>query len=246
MAQPSDISANDATNQNAINHALVIGASGGVGAGFVDALAAQGVATTPLSRAHDGFDITDANSIEQTAKRFLDAGQTFDLIIVASGILDVRRDDGSVNGPEKSFHALDANNAMRAFAVNALGPALVFKHFAPLMPARQRAVFVALSARVGSIGDNGLGGWMSYRASKAALNQFVRCASIEHQRRQANHLVVAMHPGTLPTALTEKYAKGRYTDDPSGAASRMLSVIRSLTPAQSGHFFAYDGTEIVW
>ncbi|MEO1706356.1 MAG: SDR family NAD(P)-dependent oxidoreductase [Pseudomonadota bacterium] len=232
--------------ENPINHALVIGASGGVGAGFVEALGQQNVSVTTLSRSADGFDLADANSIEKTAKRFADIGATFDLIVIASGILDVRQPDGEVAGPEKSFRDLESDNAMTAFAVNALGPALVFKHFAALMPARQRAVFVALSARVGSIGDNGLGGWMSYRASKAALNQFIRCASIEHTRRHKDHLVIAMHPGTLPTALTEKYAKGRYTDDPMDAANRMLTVIRSLTPAQTGHFFAYDGTQIVW
>ncbi|MEL7201067.1 MAG: SDR family NAD(P)-dependent oxidoreductase, partial [Pseudomonadota bacterium] len=169
--------------ENPINHALVIGASGGVGAGFVEALGQQNVSVTTLSRSADGFDLADANSIEKTAKRFADIGATFDLIVIASGILDVRQPDGEVAGPEKSFRDLESDNAMTAFAVNALGPALVFKHFAALMPARQRAVFVALSARVGSIGDNGLGGWMSYRASKAALNQFIRCASIEHTRR---------------------------------------------------------------
>jgi len=225
---------------------LLIGSSGGVGGGFLSALTNRGDPVKTLSRSGDGFDIADPESIEKAARSLADTGATFQRIIVASGILDVPSAGGGVQGPEKSFSALTDVHAITAFQVNALGPALVYKYFADLMPAKQRAVFVALSARVGSIGDNRLGGWMSYRASKAALNQFMRCASVEHQRRHPEHIVACMHPGTIPTALTEKYAKGRYTDDPIDAARRMLSVMDDFNPDDNGGFFAYDGKTIEW
>lgn len=225
---------------------LLIGASGGVGNGFLQALTARGDAVTTLSRSRDGFDVSVPATIETAAGKLKSEGAVFSQIIVATGVLDITRESGDVQGPEKAFRDLAEDNAMRAFQVNALGPALIFKHFAKLLPAKDRGDFVALSARVGSIGDNNLGGWMSYRASKAALNQFIRCASIEHQRQRPNHLVIAMHPGTIPTALTEKYAKGRYTDDPIDAASRILTTIDALTAEDSGGFYAYDGSVIEW
>ncbi|NJL18651.1 MAG: SDR family oxidoreductase, partial [Nitrospira sp.] len=140
------------------------------------------------------------------------AGRFFDLIFVATGILE--NDDAR---PEKSFAELSPEAMARVFAANAVGPALVFKHFAGLLPLKERSVIAVLSARVGSIGDNRLGGWMSYRASKAALNQIVRCAAIELKRTRPEAVALALHPGTIETALTEKYAKGRFTATPMNA-----------------------------
>lgn len=225
---------------------LLIGASGGVGGGFADALIARGDEVTALSRTNDGLDLSAPQTIESAAAKLKAASAIFSQIIVATGILDITKPDGDSQGPEKAFREFNAHAARRAFEINAIGPALIYKHFASLLPAKERGVFAALSARVGSIGDNHLGGWMSYRASKAALNQFMRCASIEHQRLHPQHIIVALHPGTIATPLTQKYAKGRYTDNPKSAASLMLTTLDALTPKDSGGFYAYDGSTIEW
>jgi len=216
--------------------ALIIGASGGIGAALTRRL---GRRATTLSRRDDGFDIADEASVAGAAVAL--AGRQFDLIIVASGVLD-----GAGAPPEKSFAALGAEAMARVIAVNAIGPALVVKHFSPLLAPNTPSVMAFLSARVGSIGDNRLGGWMSYRASKAALNQIVRCASIELKRTRPAAVVLALHPGTIETPLTEKYAGGRYTATPDDCARQLLDLCETASPDRSGRFFAYDGAEIAW
>ena len=135
----------------------------------------------------------------------------------------------------------------QSFAINAIGPALVMKHFLPLLPRDSSAVFATLSARVGSIGDNRLGGWYSYRASKAALNQLVRTAAIELNRRSPNAICVALHPGTVDTGLSASFAKtGLDVQTPELAAERLLEVIAKLTANDSGGFFDYKGEPIIW
>ena len=164
------------------------------------------------------------------------------LIIDASGILH-----GDGLSPEKSWRDLDATQMTRAFAVNAIGPALLMKHFLPLLPRQGRSVFATLSARVGSIGDNRLGGWYSYRASKAALNQFVRTAAIELGRRQPAALCVALHPGTVTTSLSSPFVKaGLDVQTPDQAAGRLLDVIDRLPPGSSGGFFDHRGDPVPW
>ncbi len=220
---------------NTFTRALVIGASGGIGGAIAQHLDAP----ARLSRREDGFDITDEASIASAAKRF--AGREFDLIFVATGVL------ASEGGrPEKAFAEFDPESFHRIITVNAVGPALVVKHFAPLLARNGPAVLGFLSARVGSIGDNRLGGWMSYRASTAALNQIVRCASVEIARARPEAVVLALHPGTIETALTRDHARGRYTATPDECAAQLLSVCASATPAMSGGFYAYDGAPIVW
>ncbi|MFN0023367.1 MAG: SDR family NAD(P)-dependent oxidoreductase [Parvularculaceae bacterium] len=220
---------------NSFTSALVIGASGGIGAAIAQKLGAP----ARLSRREDGLDITDEGSVASAAKDL--AGQEFDLIFVATGVLAA---EGA--RPEKSFAEVEPESFARALAVNAIGPALVVKHFAPLLARKGHAVLAFLSARVGSIGDNRLGGWMSYRASKAALNQIVRCASVEIGRTRPGAVVLALHPGTIETALTRDHARGRYTATPDACAGQLLGVCASATPAMSGGFFAYDGAPIVW
>jgi len=231
--------------EHPVETALVIGASGGIGGAIAQRLRTQGCAVDGLSRSNDGVDLCNEESLARPARAMAATGKEFDLVFVASGILDVPVEDKTV-GPEKSLRDLSPAAAMKAFEVNALGPALAFKHFAPLLRRQSRAVFAALSARVGSIGDNRLGGWMSYRASKAALNQFIRCAAIEHQRKNADHIVVALHPGTIPSQLTQTYARGRYTASPDEAAHNLLSVLSGLSPEQNGHFFDYAGKTVPW
>jgi NAD(P)-dependent dehydrogenase (short-subunit alcohol dehydrogenase family) len=217
--------------------ALVIGASGGIGAAIVHALSGQGAEVTGLSRRGDGLDVTDPASVDKVLGG-LDG--PFDLILVASGILAAEG-----HAPEKTLDAIDAAAMARTFAVNAIGPALVLRHAPRLLPRDGRAVVAVLTARVGSIGDNGLGGWYAYRASKAAANQIVHGAAIEIGRRRKEAVVVALHPGTVATPFTADYA-GRHKLAPDEAAANLLRVIDGLSPAQSGAFFDWAGQEVPW
>ncbi|WDI32795.1 SDR family NAD(P)-dependent oxidoreductase [Hyphococcus flavus] len=223
--------------------ALVLGASGGIGAAIADKLKSNPHcrALKTLSRSTDGFDLSKEQSVAAAARNLQGEDSVYDLIFNATGILEV-------NGrpPEKSFRELDAATLTRAFAVNAAGAAMAIKYFSPLLRRNAPVVFATLSARVGSIDDNRLGGWMSYRASKAALNQIVRCAAVEEARRNKQSVFVALHPGTIQTPLTEKYARGQYTATPEEAAKNLLDVCSRLTPEHSGGFFDYAGREIEW
>jgi NAD(P)-dependent dehydrogenase (short-subunit alcohol dehydrogenase family) len=163
----------------------------------------------------------------------------FNLILCATGALTI---DG--NGPEKSLRQLSPEAMAQQFAVNAIGPALVLKHFTPLLPKAQRSVFAVLSARVGSISDNRLGGWISYRSSKSALNQIVRTAAIEVARNRPTATVVAIHPGTVVTTLSDPYSGNRARLEPDVAARNILATLDNVRPSETGGFFAYDGTSI--
>jgi NAD(P)-dependent dehydrogenase (short-subunit alcohol dehydrogenase family) len=218
--------------------ALVIGASGGIGGSLAEALRGRGAVVVGLSRRDDGLDLTDETSIAGAAGRL---EGPFDLILDATGALEI-----AGHGPEKSIAGIDPAAMAAQFAVNAIGPALLLKHFHGRLPRTGRGVFATLSARVGSIGDNRLGAWISYRAAKAALNQIVRTAAIEIARKRPEALVVALHPGTVRTALTERYAGSHPTVAPEAAAANLLAVIDRLTPADSGGFFAWDGRPIPW
>lgn len=210
---------------------LIIGASGGIGRALAEACPA-GREVTTLSRREDGFDVTDPASVERILGGL---NGPFDLIIVSLGILGT---------PEKSLAAIDADAMRDVFAVNTIGPALILRHVPRLLaPAGKVAV---LSARVGSIGDNRIGGWHSYRASKAALNQIVHGAAIELARSHKGSVCVALHPGTVATDFTAKYAGKHDMVTPQKAASNLLSVIGTLTASQSGGFYGYDGTEVTW
>lgn len=216
---------------------LVVGASGGIGGALVRMSRASGEAVTGLSRAADRLDITDEGSIEDVFGR-LDG--PFDTIIVATGALS-----GGIGGPEKTVKAIDPSAMTALFALNAIGPALVLKHAMRLLPRDRRSVFAALSARVGSIGDNRLGGWYSYRASKAALNQLIHTAAIELARSHRHAICVALHPGTVATPLTENYA-GHAKVSADVAARNLLDVIGGLTVSDSGGFFDWAGKPVPW
>ena len=164
------------------------------------------------------------------------------LLIDATGVLE---GDGCV--AEKSWRQLDPAAMTRAFAVNAIGPALLMKHFLPMLPRAGKCAFATLSARVGSIGDNRLGGWYSYRASKAALNQIVRSAAIELRRSRPEAICVALHPGTVAMGLSARFAKsGLEVQSPEAAAMRILAVLDSLPYGSSGEFFDQKARPIPW
>ncbi|WP_375255848.1 SDR family NAD(P)-dependent oxidoreductase [Yoonia sp.] len=218
--------------------ALVIGASGGIGAAIVTQLRMAGWDVTTLSRSRDGLDVTDAASVDAAMNEL---SGPFHLILIAVGIL--APDSGQ---PEKSLAAIDALAMARVFAVNTIGPALVLRHVSRLLPKDQCGVVATLSARVGSIGDNQIGGWYSYRASKAALNQIVHGAAIELGRSHKQCICVVLHPGTVETPFTANYAGRHKTVPAQDAAGKLLDVIASLTPAQTGGFYDYAGREIVW
>jgi NAD(P)-dependent dehydrogenase (short-subunit alcohol dehydrogenase family) len=260
--------------------AVVVGASGGLGAAFVDALVARGGYTTVLALSrrppgvrvggatppgggdpdggqagvaggrgtttaivHATLDVTDEASIAAAAALARTLAP-LRRVIVATGLL---HDDAGGLRPEKSMAALDPDRLARLFAVNATGPALVARHFIPLMPRQGPVAFAALSARVGSISDNRLGGWYGYRASKAALNMLLRTLAIEWARTAREAVCVGLHPGTVDTALSAPFQGGVAQDrlfTPAQSAAHMLDVLDGLGPANSGRVFAWDGSEV--
>jgi NAD(P)-dependent dehydrogenase (short-subunit alcohol dehydrogenase family) len=242
--------------------AVVVGASGGLGAAFVDALLERGGHATVLALSRSGpldagdapapahaprlvrgrIDLTDEASVERAAALAASLAPPR-LVIVATGLLHAP--DGL--RPEKSLATIDPGRLARLFAVNATGPALVAKHLLPRMPRQGRAVFAAVSARVGSISDNRLGGWYGYRASKAALNMLLRTAAIEWARTARDGVCVGLHPGTVETALSAPFRSNVAGDrlfTPARSASMLLDVLERLGPGDSGRVFAWDGTEV--
>ncbi len=233
----------------------IVGASGGIGRALVDDLAGcPDVARIfGLSRSEPRLssqtlgwhrlDLEDESSISDAASAVRQSAGRLDIVVMATGFLH----DGDRLQPEKTWRALDAAAMERAFRLNSIGPALVAKHFLPLLATGRKSVFAALSARVGSIEDNRLGGWHSYRASKAALNMLVRTLSIELARRNPHAVCVALHPGTVDTALSRPF-QARV---PAGklfsaaqSARHLLAVLDALTPSDSGQVFAWDGSRI--
>ena len=224
--------------------AIVIGAHGGIGGALCKEIAGRysGVRLIPLGRSTAPLlDLTDEASIAAAAAHSARQGD-IRLVLDATGYLHDSR-----HQPEKTWRSLTAEGLARAFALNAIGPALLMKHVLPLLPRQGKAAFATLSARVGSIGDNQLGGWYGYRASKAALNQLVRTAAVELRRRHPEALCVSLHPGTVATGLSAPFAKaGLDVQTPKEAAARLLAVIEGLEAAQSGGFFDQNGLEIPW
>ena len=225
--------------------AVVFGASGGIGSALATRLGARPVFSLVSGYSRTGavaLDLGEESSIEAVAADVKRSGLDARLLIDATGILD---GDGCV--AEKSWRQLDPAAMARAFAVNAIGPALLMKHFLPMLPRSGKCVFATLSARVGSIGDNRLGGWYSYRASKAALNQIVRTAAIELRRSRPDAICVALHPGTVATSLSARFAKsGLEVQSPDTAAMRILAVLDGLTAESSGEFFDQRARSIPW
>ena len=229
--------------------AAVFGASGGIGAALVRRLEELGCAKIYAgSRSGRGdfggcvipfrFDLEKEASVEEAAAMMREAPPQW--VIVASGVLTL--EDGS--GPERTYKRLDPDVMAKVLSLNTIGPAIIAKHMLPLMPRDEAFTFAALSARVGSISDNGLGGWHSYRASKAALNMLLKNFAIEMGRTHPHGVVAGLHPGTVDTALSEPFQKGLpdgQLTDADKAADNLISVLAKLTPEQSGQVYDFAG-----
>ncbi len=232
--------------------AVVFGASGAIGAALVRRLltnegysavhaGARDPARVPPGAIPFAFDLSDEASIAAAVSTLPDNPA---LVIVATGLL---HDDAHGVAPEKSWRALDGAAMAQLFAANTIGPALIAKHMLPRLPRRSRAVFAALSAKVGSIEDNRLGGWHSYRASKAALNMLIRNFAIELSRSHPQAIAAALHPGTVDSQLSAPFQRGVQPEklfSPDQSAGYLLDVLHGLTPADSGGLFAWDGTRL--
>lgn len=233
-------------------HVVIAGANGGIGSALVDALLDDpGVARVtalsrqPVERKHERLhpgiiDFADESSIRAAAR---DCGGDIDLVIVATGILH-RAPDIS---PEKRLADVDGRTMAEVLHINTIGPALLAKHFLPQLRRDAKSAFAAISARVGSISDNRLGGWASYRASKAALNMLMRTFSIEQSRTHPGSVVVTLHPGTTDTALSRPFQRnvpeGKLFE-PAFVAGKLLAVVDGLAPEDTGGFFAWDASRI--
>ena len=218
--------------------ALIFGASGGIGLAFSKFLENKlGIGNViKLSRSFDGFEISD----EEKILKFSESIEgSFSLIINAIGVLQTTE-----IGPEKTINVVKQKSMIDMMTINAIGPALLLKNFSKKLDKTKFSVFVNLSARVGSITDNRLGGWISYRSSKAALNQIIKTSSIEINRRNKNAICVGLHPGTVKTRFTEKFQNTTETISPEESVELMMKVIESLSVDDNGYCFAYDGKVI--
>ena len=218
--------------------ALVFGASGGIGQAFSrfleDKLGSENVVN--VSRSFDGFEISDEEKIFKLSESI---EGSFNLIINATGVLQTTEE-----GPEKTINVVKQKLMIDMMTINAIGPALLLKNFSKKLDKTKFSVFVNLSARVGSITDNRLGGWISYRSSKAALNQIIKTSSIEINRRNKNAICVGLHPGTVKTRFTEKFQNTTETISPDESVKMMMNVVENLSVDDNGYCFAYDGKVI--
>ena len=234
---------------------VVVGASGGLGRAFQDILLDIPSVNRvfSLSRKSEVFrsskleniyvDLESTETIEDAAERIQSRAGTVNLILLATGLLH----DGPDFQPERSWTSLTAQSLERAFKINTIAPAVIATKFLPLLAKKKKSSFIALSARVGSIGDNRLGGWHSYRASKAALNMLIRTFSIELTRRNPEAVCACLHPGTVDTRLSKPFQRNIPQATLKGSiesAAQLIKVINNLTPNESGGFYAWDGTEI--
>jgi len=223
----------------------VLGASGAIGSAFIRGLSNRHPNAHLFAFSRHGqhhIDYRCEDSIAQAAA-LAAKEKPLDLVIVANGLLH----DGTLM-PEKSLRDLSADKFHRIFEVNTITPALIAKHFLPHLNKEQPSIFAALSARVGSISDNQLGGWYAYRASKAALNMIIKNSSIEVNRRNKQAIIVGLHPGTVDSDLSKPFQSNVIDGKlftPDYAAEKLLDVLKSLSPEHTGRCFAWDGQEVL-
>jgi len=223
--------------------AVVLGASGAIGSALVAALQADARCAHVLAysrSSHPGFELEDEASVATCAANAASHGPLH-LLLDATGALYI---DGQ--GPEKRLGGLDPQRLARAFAVNAIGPALLLKHFVPLLAQDAPVIFATLSARVGSIEDNRTGGWYGYRASKAALNMLLQTAAIEAARTRPLAVFAALQPGTVASKLSGPFVAAADALTPAASAAGMLAALDALQPTGRAQFVDYRGGTIPW
>lgn len=232
---------------------VVIGASGGIGAGFIEQFSQSDQVSEiyALSRTGAGprgpkikaltYDFTDEDNVKAGAEVLRETGK-FDIVIVATGLLQ-----GEGIAPEKNMRALNIDAFIKSLTVNTVGPAITAKYLLPLLHRDRKTVFAALSARVGSISDNRMGGWYAYRTAKAALNMVLKTLSIEHGRRFDQSVIIGLHPGTVDTALSAPF-QGNVPEGklftPEFSTGSMVNVINGVTPADTGNLFDFAGKPV--
>ena len=222
--------------------ALVIGASGAIGQALLRQLQSDPRCAGALGvsrQSSPGLDLLSEASIAACAKALAEQGP-FHLVVDATGALTVNS-----RGPEKRLDELDATHLLASLQLNAVGPGLLLKHFAPLLASGERVIWGKLSARVGSIEDNRKGGWYGYRAAKAALNMLLQTVAIEIARRRPLAVVAALQPGTVQSALSQPFV-GDDAMRPEEAAQRLLAVLDSLQPTGRAQFVDHQGQSIPW
>lgn len=245
-------------------NALIVGASQGIGLGFVQQLVADGrfgrvygtyrrpntaAELMSLAQTHPHLtplemDVTSEDSMAQAVARLQAATPRLHLVVYCVGLLH----DGDFQ-PEKSVRQLTSEQLVRSFQVNAVGAALLTKQLFPLLKHDQPSVFGAISAKVGSIGDNRLGGWYGYRASKAALNMLIKTASLEYARKSPHTMFALLHPGTTDTRLSQPFQRGVPPEKLFPVArtvAQLMTVIDGLEPSDSGTFLSWDGSPLPW
>jgi len=218
--------------------ALVIGHTGGIGSAISTQLHGAGYRVTGVSRSEGGLDFADLAGADKVLAAI---DGPFDLVFVATGVLT-----GAGVVPEKTIRALDPAAMEAQFRINAIGPALVLKHAVRWLPKDTPSHLAVLSARVGSISDNRLGGWISYRSAKAALNQAVRTSAIEFSRTHRHATVVAMHPGTVATSFTQEFQNKYKTISPQVSAAGLVGTLLNTLPDQTGTFWDWNGKPVPW
>ncbi len=231
---------------NKNNIVLIVGATGAIGSAISEELKKEGFSDIiKLSRyTEPKIDLTNEKSICDASFFIQKTGKEIALLFDATGILHLEKSNIL---PEKTYKNIDLSFMKKNFEINAYGPALLMKYFLPLLDTKNKSIFVTLSAKVGSIQDNRYGGWYSYRASKAALNQLVKTASIEIKMKNKQAICISMHPGTVDSNLSKPFQKnGLKIQSPKESARNMLKVISKLTSEDTGNFFNWNGDLIPW
>ena len=228
------------------NIAVVIGGTGSIGSAIVKELIKHGFTHVVLlgRSSHPKLELTDEQSIEQASIFIKSLGKPISLLFDATGML---HDEDNNQMPEKTYKNITLSFLKKNFEINTFGPALIMKYFLPLLDSEEQSVFASLSAKVGSIEDNKYGGWYSYRASKAALNQLIKTVSIELSMKNKKAICVSMHPGTVTSKLSKPFQKeGLTIQSPEESAKNILQILLNLKSQDTGSFFNWNGEKIPW
>ena len=231
---------------NTENLAVVIGGTGSIGGAISEQIRSLGFKEIiKIGRmTNPSIDFNDEQTIKNAAEFIKNKKKAISILFDATGIL---HDEENNQMPEKTLKNISLKFAKKNFLINTIGPSLLIKHFAPLLDSEQKSVFATLSAKVGSISDNGFGGWYSYRASKAALNQLIKTASIEMKIKNKNSIFIALHPGTVKSKLSKPFQKSNLKiQTPEESAAHLITIIKELKTSETGKFFNWDGTELPW